>query len=62
MPKSAEKLKEAVELKLGARRDEYKRMADEAHAARSYDTERDYRTSASVMSEALVLVSGVKPG
>lgn len=61
MPNTADKVKEAVELKLGARRDEYKRLADEAHAAHSYDSEREYRTCASVMSEAIVLVAGVQP-
>lgn len=61
MPNTADKVKEAVERKLGARRDEYKRLADEAHAAHSYDSERDYRTCASAMSEALVIVAGVQP-
>lgn len=57
---TAADLKAAAEACIAARRDEYKRKADQAHAAQAYPLEQEYRHCAAALSEAILLVADLK--
>ena len=55
---TALEFRDAAERRLAARRDEYKRRADQAHEVQSYEMENQYRLCSNMVSEAILVVIG----